>query len=202
MIGWQKQHLGLWSGHIFIFLRLRALTNVHTPLDSYGRNVKAKCRMNCAFKLHRKCLVYRVIRRRTIITARKRSLRRFCFYTCLSVILFAGGCLPQCILGYTSPEADTPGKQTPWKQTPPGIRHPPTPTVHAVRYGHQAGGTHPTGMHTCFINVKFTWCGNQKCKRIHTKDRSNQPVSYFLRVVGKVLRHVDVTLFLSLFVEV
>ena len=28
---------------------------------------------------------------RTIITARKRSLRRLCFYTCMSVILFTGG---------------------------------------------------------------------------------------------------------------
>ena len=28
-----------------------------------------------------------------IFTARKRSLRRLCFYTCLSVILFTGGCL-------------------------------------------------------------------------------------------------------------
>ena len=73
----------------------------------------------CAFKLHRKCLVYRVIRRRTIITARKRSLRRFCFYTCLSVILFTGGCLPQCILGYTPP-----GKQTPPGSRHPGSRHP------------------------------------------------------------------------------
>ena len=26
-----------------------------------------------------------------VITARKRSLRRLCFYTCLSVILFTGG---------------------------------------------------------------------------------------------------------------
>ena len=45
--------------------------------------------------------------------------------------------------------------------TPPGSKHPPphgadtpqeqTPpcTVHPGRYGQQAGGTHPTGMHTC-----------------------------------------------------
>ena len=36
---------------------------------------------------------------------------------CLST---GGGCLPQCMLGYTP-----------------------------RRYGQQAGGTHPTGMHTC-----------------------------------------------------
>ena len=35
---------------------------------------------------------------------------------------------------------------------PPGSRHPPGHrpcAVHAGRYGQQAGGTHPTGMHTC-----------------------------------------------------
>ena len=49
-----------------------------------------------------------------IFTARKRSLRRLCFYTCLSVILFTGrGCLPQWMLGYTtSPWADTPRADT------------------------------------------------------------------------------------------
>ena len=59
-----------------------------------------------------------------VFTARKRSLRRLCFYTCLSVILFTGGCLPQCMLGYTPPprpEADTPWDQ---RQIPSGSRHP------------------------------------------------------------------------------
>ena len=40
-----------------------------------------------------------------------KGLRRLCFYTCLSVILFTGRgvCLPQCMLGYTPPwEADIP----------------------------------------------------------------------------------------------
>ena len=41
-------------------------------------------------------------------TACKRSLRRLCFYTCLSFCSQVGGCLPQCMLGYT----------------PPGSRHP------------------------------------------------------------------------------
>ena len=48
-----------------------------------------------------------------LVTARKRSLRRLCFYTCLS---FCSHCLPQCMLGYTPPPAGTrhhPGKQTP-----------------------------------------------------------------------------------------
>ena len=33
------------------------------------------------------------------------------------------------------------------RQTPLGADTPPR-TVHAGRYGQQAGGTHPTGMHT------------------------------------------------------
>ena len=54
------------------------------------------------------------------------------------VILFTGGCLPQCMLGYNSPEqthtpqeqtpprADTPPEQThPWEQTPPRADTPP-----------------------------------------------------------------------------
>ena len=57
-----------------------------------------------------------------LITARKRSLRRLCFYTCQSVILFTEGCLPQCMMGYTPP----PGSRHPLrKQTSPRSRHPP-----------------------------------------------------------------------------
>ena len=49
------------------------------------------------------------------------------------------------------------GGYTPWAGTPnppPGPGTPPwagTPprAVHAGRYGQQAGGTHPTGMHSC-----------------------------------------------------
>ena len=58
---------------------------------------------------------------------------------------------------YTPPWVGTP----PWASTPPGQVNPPwagkspqagTPpgVVHAGRYGQQAGGTHPTGMHSCF----------------------------------------------------
>ena len=34
---------------------------------------------------------------------------------------------------------------------PPDQRQTPPCTVHAGRYGQQAGGTHPTGMHPCQI---------------------------------------------------
>ena len=60
-----------------------------------------------------------------------------------------GGCLPQCMLGYTPPE------QTP----PPGSRHPeqtpPLGPVHDGRYGQQAGGTHPTGMPYLFSYLQL-----------------------------------------------
>ena len=47
------------------------------------------------------------------------------------VSVHKGGCLPQCMLGYTPPG-----------QTPPAQC--------MLGYGQQAGGTHPTGMHSCF----------------------------------------------------
>ena len=99
-----------------------------------------------------------------------------------------GRCLPHCMLGYTplGPEADTPQadtpRQTPPRQTPPhpvhaGI-HPPaqcmlgytpplpsaycdthTPPVQCMLgYGQQAGSTHPTGMHSCFIMIPKQEC--------------------------------------------
>ena len=71
-------------------------------------------------------------------------------------------------VGIPPPRADTPSwEQTPPKSrhTPPGSRHPPradTPgTEHAGRYGQRAGGTHPTGMQSCyyicasFISLRF-----------------------------------------------
>ena len=45
----------------------------------------------------------------------------------------------------TPPGADTPlGADTPWEQTPPRAEH-------AGRYGQRAGGTHPTGMQSCYL---------------------------------------------------
>ena len=50
---------------------------------------------------------------------------------------------------------DTPPDQAPpWSRAPPEIPvGPGTPlcAVHAGRYGQQAGGTHPTGMHSCYL---------------------------------------------------
>ena len=45
----------------------------------------------------------------------------------------------------------------PWDHPPDQVVHPPGPgnpprgAVHAGRYGQQAGGTHPTGMHSCYL---------------------------------------------------
>ena len=65
-----------------------------------------------------------------IINARKRSLRRLCFYTCLSV--HRGEYLSRSPWAGTSPPLQVPplGRYTPWAGTPPG-RYPPVATVHA-----------------------------------------------------------------------
>ena len=62
---------------------------------------------------------------------------------CDSVHGVGGVCLSAC---WDSPP---PGADTPPRADPPRSRHPPPGAVHAGRYGQQAGGTHPTGMHTC-----------------------------------------------------
>ena len=78
-----------------------------------------------------------------IFTARKRSLRRLCFYICLSVILSTGSGSASVHAGIADPLGAHPPRST-----PPQSRHFPC-TEHAGRYGQQAGGMHPTGMHTC-----------------------------------------------------
>ena len=71
-----------------------------------------------------------------IFTTRKRSLRRLCFYTCLSVILFTGGG------EYLGRYAGTypPGPGTPLGPgTPPGTRYTPWDQVHPAGPGTPAG---------------------------------------------------------------
>ena len=83
------------------------------------------------------------------ITARNRSLRRLCFYTCLvSHSVHIGEVSASVHDGIHTPRAaaDT----HPRKQTPPPSEADTPCAVHAWRYGQQAGCTHPTGMHTCF----------------------------------------------------
>ena len=58
----------------------------------------------------------------------------------LSVILVMGG-LP-------FPQADTPGQTLPWADIPHGQTSPLVQCM--LGYGQQAGGTHPTGMHSYY----------------------------------------------------
>ena len=77
-----------------------------------------------------------------LITARKRSLRRLCFYTCLSFCSQGGEYLGRYPPGQVHPQTGTPrqvhppGRYTPQAGTPPRQVHPPgrypsAPTVHA-----------------------------------------------------------------------
>ena len=97
-------------------------------------------------KNSRVVLPYNVDRVKRFVTARKRSLRRLCFYTCLSVILFTGGSASVHAGIADPPGADTPRSRHPTEQTPPRA-------VHAGR----VGGTHPIGMHTC-LDLHFILC--------------------------------------------
>ena len=85
-----------------------------------------------------------------IFTTRKRSLRSLCFYTCLSVNLFTGGslvlggtCSGGCLFrGVWSGGCLLLGGGGAWRRPPPE-----TATA--------AGGTHPTGMHSCLIGKSY-----------------------------------------------
>ena len=102
------------------------------------------------------------------------------------VILFMGGGLPQCMLGYSPArrppwqgdlpgKADPPGKadhpwqgDRPWQGRPPARQILPC-AVHAGRYGQQAGGMHPTGMQFLFNN---TFLQSRDTQSSHTKSRA------------------------------
>ena len=64
-----------------------------------------------------------------IVTGRNEVVAKVIFLH-LSVILFTGGCLPQCMLGY--PE-----------QTPPGARHTPQADTHIPGADTPQDQTHP-----------------------------------------------------------
>ena len=110
----------------------------------------------------------------SIITARKRS---YVFTgVCLStggVSICSQGGLLHCLLGYTPrPEADPPG------------RHPPVQCM--LGCGQQAGGTHPTRMHSCFAIV-----GPFTTRYIYN---SRQPIECNREVV-RVIYHKSYTRF-------
>ena len=62
-----------------------------------------------------------------IFTARQRSLRRLCFYTCLSVILFTGRGVPGQVPSPTGGRY-TPQAGIPWQVPPRQVHPPPTDT--------------------------------------------------------------------------
>ena len=111
--------------------------------------------------------------KKTIITARRTKFgARYYFSTCLSFCVTGGKTWAGTPRGKYTPRqvhppghVHPPGRYTPWAGTPhwagtpPWQIHPPctyTPTpraVYAGRYGQQAGGTHPTGMHSSFASL-------------------------------------------------
>ena len=105
------------------------------------------------------------------ITARKRSLRRLCFYTCLSLCPQGGVCLSACWDTTPWDQTPPPGADSPWtryppsEQTPPGPGTPLGPGTPPAQCMLGAGGMHPTGIQSCFFNFWFlrTQIENLKC---------------------------------------
>ena len=89
-----------------------------------------------------KCFLHFRVDRYQSITGRNEVVAKVIFLH-LPVILFTGGVLPQCMLGYP------PGSRPPWDQTPQEQTPPPNPGKQTPAYGLRAAGTHPTGMHSC-----------------------------------------------------
>ena len=70
-----------------------------------------------------------------LITARNEVGAKLCFHRRVWFCSRGwGGCLPQCILGYTPLGADTPGSRHPPEQTHPRSRHPSKQTAPQSRH--------------------------------------------------------------------
>ena len=143
--------------------RLQKLSSIHDISDF------------CHYLLHYTGII-------RIFTARKRSLRRLCFYTCLSFILFTGGA---CVVAWGGMHGCSGGHAWLLQGGMCGCSRGGhawllggcmvslggcawlLPGVCVVapgacmgydeicRYGQWAGGTHPTGMHSCHL---LLWC--------------------------------------------
>ena len=107
-----------------------------THLDYFSANIYVLILINCIENFNKFLF----------ITAHKRSLQRLCFYTCLSFCSQGGVCLWSWGLPLVWGECWHPQAETPWVHTPLSI----------MGYGQQVGGTHPTGMHSCFIKYQST----------------------------------------------
>ena len=116
-----------------------------------------------------------------IVTARKWSLRRLCFYTCLPVILFTGGvrgcgghawlqgaCVVAggaCVVvggmhGCGGAYIVAGGMRGCRGGMHGGGGH----AWDTTKYGQSGGGTHPTGMHSCYIS-HLNWNRNRNRSR-------------------------------------
>ena len=92
---------------------------------------------------------------------------------CVKNSVHQGGvCLSAC--WDTLQEADPPGSRPPRKETPPR-KQILLSAVHAGRYSQQAGGKHPTGMHSC-------WQCNQLILSLRTTCSSHLTVQESLTV--------------------
>ena len=147
--------INLLLGKVLIFFQIFSLSIWVSELKTNLRD--SKIHSSWASRRVLNYSLRRSVKFSCIFTARKRSLRRLCF---TRVCLSTGGRIP--------------GQVPPGPGTPPGTRYPlgpgtpsmtkytlrdqvhspwdqvhPPGAVHAGRYGQQAGGTHPTGMHSC-----------------------------------------------------
>ena len=92
-----------------------------------------------------------------IVTGRNEVVAKVMFLL-VSMILLTGGVSASVHAGIPLPllGADNP---PPPEQTTPGSRHPPEadtpPWKQTPGYGQWAAGTHPTGMHSCFVKIKI-----------------------------------------------
>ena len=119
-----------------------------------------------------------------IITGRNEVVAKVIFLH-LSVILFTGGCLPQCMLGCHPPQsrpslgADPPRADTPLEQTTPKSRHPPEQTPLWSRY---PPSRHPQTKYT--PGTKYTPPGLSTLPRTKYTPPGKQTSVYGQRAAG------------------
>ena len=104
-----------------------------------------------------------------------------------SVCPQGGGCLPQCMVGYTPPRSrhPTPRSRHSWEQTPPWSRHPPEQTLPEAdtppETATAADGTHPTGMHSCLLMMRFSYSNKETLLTNNcTLNRKNRKLTEFI----------------------
>ena len=134
-----------------------------------------------------------------IFTVLKRSLRRLCFYTCLSVILFTVGLHPGrgsasregvCIQGgglypegSASRELCIQGPLHPGRVYIQGEGLGRTPQSDTTGYNQRAGGTHPTRMHSSSV------CSLEWVFKLH--QRNNNVISCSNKLI--FMKHVNIS---------